>query len=204
MAEAASAPGDGKKQQILQGAALVFAADGYEGASMSRIAAEAGVSKGTLYNYFPGKAELFADYVEQNCTRSIILVFDELEQASPPETVLREIGMRLLRTLLSEPALVIHRMVVAEAGKFPELAQAFNAAGPAKGQAHLSGFLRRASQAGRLHVEDPESAAEQFLALVLKMVHMRRTLRLIEMPSEAEIARVVDGAVWLFMRGYGV
>ena len=57
-----------KRAQILAGAAAVFAADGYEGASMARIAAVAGVSKGTLYNDFDSKAALFTAYVEENAT----------------------------------------------------------------------------------------------------------------------------------------
>ena len=52
--------GTDKKIEILNGAAAVFARDGYEGANVSHIAREAGVSKGTVYNYFPTKAEMFA------------------------------------------------------------------------------------------------------------------------------------------------
>ena len=55
-----------KRAQILRGAAEVFAADGYQGASMARIAAVAGVSKGTLYNYFDTKAALFTAMSRMN------------------------------------------------------------------------------------------------------------------------------------------
>ena len=55
-----------KERQVLDGAATVFARDGYEGASMSRIASEAGVFKGRLYNYFPSKADLFRANVKRN------------------------------------------------------------------------------------------------------------------------------------------
>ncbi|OUI97095.1 TetR family transcriptional regulator, partial [Acetobacter orientalis] len=49
---------EAKRQQILAGAKVVFADHGFEGASMSAIARQAGVSKGTLYNYFTNKADL--------------------------------------------------------------------------------------------------------------------------------------------------
>ena len=88
---------------------------------MSRIAAEAGVSKGTLYNYFCGKAELFAAYMRRECTRWIVLAFDELDDATPPADVLHHIGRRMTAMVLSDASLVIYRMVVAEAEKFPEL-----------------------------------------------------------------------------------
>ena len=193
-----------KRSQILDGAALVFARDGYEGASMSRIAAEAGVSKGTLYNYFCGKAELFAAYMRRECTRWIVLAFDELDDGTPPADVLHHIGRRMTAMVLSDASLVIYRMVVAEAEKFPELAQAFYAEGPARGVSHLSAYLRRSTQAGQLRVSDFEFAAEQFFALIQTKLSMRRRLHLIAMPSDAQIEQVVTRAVDLFMRGYGV
>ena len=67
-----------KRAQILHGAAVVFAEDGYEGASMSRIAREANVSKGTLYNHFEGKADLFTAYMQQACAQSMAQVFANL------------------------------------------------------------------------------------------------------------------------------
>ncbi len=193
-----------KESQILNGAARVFERDGYEGASMSRIAAEAGVSKGTLYNYFTSKAELFAAYIHRDCARWIALVFDDLDPATPAEDALRQVGRRMFAMLLSEPALVMYRMVVAEAQKFPELAQSFYREGPARSVGHLAEFIRRTAAEGRLRVDDPDFAAEQFLALIQTHLSMKRRLHLIGMPSEEEIEHVVDGAVHLFMKTYGI
>jgi len=192
-----------KAWQILKGAAAVFARDGYEGASMSRIAGEAGVSKGTLYNYFAGKAELFAAYVQGECARSIASMFDDLDESTPPAEMLTHIGLRMFRLLLSEPALTMYRMVIAEAEKFPELAETFYEAGPARALSHLSAYLRRASAAGRLQVEDPDFAAEQFFALMQTQLCMKRRLRLIGMPSQADMEHVVLAAVHMFLRSHG-
>ena len=193
-----------KESQILNGAAEVFARDGYEGASMSRIAAQAGVSKGTLYNYFTSKAELFCAYMHRDCARWIAVLFDDLDPATPPEAALHHIGRRMFSMLLSEPALVIYRMVIAEAQKFPELAQSFYGEGPARAVEHLAQFIRHAAVEGRLRVEDPEFAAEQFFALIQTQLSMKRRLYLIGMPSERETEQVVHGAVHLFMKTYGV
>jgi AcrR family transcriptional regulator len=191
-----------KARQILDGAAGVFARDGYEGASMSRIAGEAGVSKGTLYNYFAGKAELFAAYVQRDCSRWIALLFDDLDETAPPAEVLARIGRRQFQMLLSEPALIMYRMVIAEAQKFPELAETFYRAGPANAVAHVAAYLRRATQAGQLSVDDPDFAAEQFFALTQTHLCMKRRLRMIDMPNDAEIEKVVDAAVRVFLLGY--
>ncbi len=191
-----------KERQILDGAASVFARDGYEGASMSRIAREAGVSKGTLYNYFSGKAELFAAYVHRDCSRWIALLFDDLDETAPAAEVLAQIGRRQFQMLLGEPALTMYRMVIAEAEKFPELAETFYQAGPAHAVAHVAAYLRRATEAGELSVEDFDFAAEQFFALMQTHLCMKRRLRIISMPGESEIKKVVGGAVTLFLRGY--
>lgn len=200
-AEEAEAPSH-KQTQILNGAARVFAQDGYEGASMSRIAAEAGVSKGTLYNYFTCKAELFADYVQRDCGRRVALVFDDLDYDSPPEQMLSQIGRRMITMLVSEHALVMHRMVVAEAEKFPELARSFYQSGPAPAVAHLAAYLRRCCTDGRLDVPDPEFGAEQFFALIQSRLYMKRQLLLTALPNAAQIDHVVESAVRLFTRGY--
>jgi AcrR family transcriptional regulator len=206
--EAVAAFGGGgpscKEDQILGGASRVFARDGYEGASMSRIAAEAGVSKGTLYNYFTSKADLFAAYMNRECTRWIGLVFEDLDEAAAPEHSLLQIGRRMFSMMVSEKALVIYRMVIAEAEKFPELAQAFYATGPARATRHLAEYLRRSTAAAQLRVSDPDFAAEQFFALIQTQLCMKCRLRLIDVPSEAQIDHVVECAVNLFMRAYGM
>jgi len=193
-----------KERQILDGAAFVFARDGYEGASMSRIAGEAGVSKGTLYNYFTSKAELFSAYVRRECNRSIATMFEEFDTSMAPPEALSEIGLRMFRMLLSETALTMYRMVVAEADKFPELASTFYAEGPARSVAHLATYLRGAAAKGMLRLDDPEFAAEQFFALIQTHLCMKRRLRLIAMPSQAELEHVIGQAVQMFLTMYGV
>ncbi len=168
---------------------------------MSRIATEAGVSKGTLYNYFSGKAELFAAYVQRDCASHILIPYEEIANAKP-EDVLTQIGRRLLTMLLSPPALAIYRMVIAEAEKFPELAEAFYAAGPARGLAFAAAYMRRATAAGQLRVADPDFAAEQFFALLQTRLCMKRRLRLIAMPASRDIDHVVTQAVRMFLAHY--
>ena len=191
-----------KAQQILDGAARVFAAAGFGGASMSRIAAEAGVSKGTLYNYFSGKQALFAAFVQRECTDHITLIFDDLPPQLPLEAALRLLGRRLLTMLLSDSGLLIYRMVVAEAAQFPGLAEAFHAAGPRRAIACMAGWIRAQVAAGLLDVADAEFAAEQLFALMQTRLLMRRRLGMLCPVEPAQIDQVVDQGVRLFMRGY--
>jgi TetR/AcrR family transcriptional repressor of mexJK operon len=192
-----------KHTRILEGAAVVFAQDGYEGASMSRIAAEANVSKGTLYNHFQSKAHLFAAYVEQACARNLCLLFEAVDGEDDIAATLRRIGRRMIGMMLSDLGLTIYRVVVAEADKFPELARAFYEAGPAPAIGQMARWLALQSRQGRLEVADAEFAAEQFFCLCQSRLWLRRKLNLLAEPSEAEIDQVVAAAVTMFLNTYG-
>ena len=192
-----------KERQILDGAAVAFAQDGYEGASMSHIASLAGVSKGTLYNYFDGKKDLFTAFVQRECAQRLLLFFDEIDGDAPVETTLLRIGRRMVDMLVSDSGLLIYRMVVAEAQKFPELAEAFHEAGPKRAMARMSQLIRMHTATGELEVKDPNFAAEQLFALMQTWVVTRRRLGLSAQVTEPEIDHVVREAVRLFLRGYG-
>lgn len=193
-----------KRSQILQGAATVFAQDGYEGASMSRIASEAAVSKGTLYNHFEGKAELFAAYVEQECARNLSRVFDGIDEADDPATTLRAIGRRIVRMMLSPTGVTIYRVVVSEAEKFPALARVFYEAGPARAIGHLSRWLAQQARRGRLNVADPEFAAEQFFALCQTRLGLKCRLHMLKDPAPEMIGAIVNAAADMFLSTYAV
>ena len=193
-----------KQQQILRGAASVFSQDGYEGASMSRIAACAGVSKGTLYNYFDGKAELFAAWVAGECEAKLALVFDTADPDGDPVASLRAIGLRMLRMMMSETGLTIYRLTVSEAAKFPDLARAFYDSGPSRATTFMATWLERQVASGRLDIADPVFAAEQFFALCQTRIGMLRRLGLAAEADDALLHRVVDASVTMFLNTYGV
>nr|WP_294510600.1 TetR/AcrR family transcriptional regulator [uncultured Rhodopila sp.] len=192
-----------KRAQILNGAAAVFAADGYEGASMARIASVAGVSKGTLYNYFDSKAALFTAYVAETCDRNLARVFDTADHNGDPAAVLRDIGKRMVQMMLSAPGLAIYRVVIAEAVKFPDLARGFFDAGPARAIGFMADWLAEETRRGRLSVAEPAFAAEQFFNLCQTHLVLRRKLEMLPDPAEAEIDRVIEAAIGMFLRTYG-
>ncbi len=190
-----------KREQILAGAAAIFAQDGYEGASMSRIAAQARVSKGTLYNHFSGKADLFGAYVRHTCLLGLVDLFDSIENDDPASS-LAAIGRSMVGLALSPIGQTIYRVVVSEAAKFPELARIYYQAGPALAIDSLANWLARQSGAGRLTVPDPTFAAEQFFALCQTRYVLQCKLHLLSEPSAEELDRVIQAAVRMFLRSY--
>ena len=192
-----------KRTMILDSAGATFALHGYEGTSMSEITRVAGVSKATVYHHFISKAALFGAYVQRECHKTLAPVFQGLTHEHDTATALRDIGLRMINFLLSPHCVTIDRVVAAEAKAFPELAHAFYDAGPRQGIVIMATWLLEQHAAGRLHVSDPEFAAEQFFALCQTRVAMRCRLRL-GTPATAEaVAHVVDAAVTMFLNTYG-
>ena len=191
-----------KRAQILEGAATVFAADGYEGASMARIALVAGVSKGTLYNHFDSKAALFTAYVSDKCDHFLAHAFESVNHGDDPSQVLRGIGRRMVQMMLSEVGLAIYRVVIAEAARFPNLARGFYQAGPARAIGSLADWLTEETRRGRLAVSAPAFAAEQFFQLCQTGLALRRRLEMLPDPSESDIDNVVEASIAMFLHTY--
>lgn len=196
-------PQSAKRQQVLEAAGELFIAQGYGKVSMEAVAKQAQVSKATLYAHFASKDVLFATIVGDACARNA------LGDGSFPEFVddigaaLRQIGMRLLNFLMLDRTMAIYRVTVAESARFPELGEAFLAAGPLVFVDRMAGWLETQCAAGHLSVADAKIAAEQFLALLRTTGFLRATLGL--PPSdrpEDSVPAIVDAAVAIFLHGY--
>jgi AcrR family transcriptional regulator len=195
---------DQRREGILKVAREVFFEEGYAAASMSTIAARLGGSKGTLYNYFKSKEELFAAYVEDSCAEVAEDAFAHgLPDDRPVEEVLQRLGEKLLAHIYSDWSINNFRVIVTESKRAPELAQIFYAAGPAVGRERLAAYFERATARGALRVSDFNQAAEHFLGLCKGDTHFRAVLNLIPPPAPSKISADVAAAVKVFMAGYG-
>ena len=196
-----------KRQAILAAAGALFVALGYGAVSMDAIARSANVSKATLYAHFSSKDLLFATIINDAC-RENIAAGDMFGESHVDLTdALRAIGTRLLRFLLSERALAIPRVVVAECGRFPELGRAFYENGPGVFRRMLAEWLDRRGTEGRLDLTDPTVAADHFIGMLRTGLYARATLGLAPAAGspavEAEIEATVVEAVGAFLRAYG-
>lgn len=191
-----------KRTAILEGAGRVFASHGYEGASMADITREAGVSKGTIYHHFSGKADLFGAYVGEQCARNLTPLSDPSQSSGTTGETLRGIGLAMVHLLLSPAGLAIDRVVISEAARFPELARAFYDSGPARAITALSGWLAAQAAQGHLVIADPEFAAEQFFSLCQHPAILRRKLGLVPAMDADAIERLVDAAVAMFLKAH--
>lgn len=192
---------DLKRDTILSIALQVFIEEGYAAASMSTIAARVGGSKGTLYNYFRSKAELFVAVIQNQCE----IHQDHIFAFADPDVrgFLTELARRFVRLLLSDEVIAIHRIVVAEATRFPEIGEALYEAGPKRGKQRMIAYLNQAMADGRLKPADPERAAEQAMEMALGGMYRRRLWNVGPIPTEQEIEAAITSAVDVFMAAYG-
>ncbi|MFG1359702.1 TetR/AcrR family transcriptional regulator [Xanthobacter pseudotagetidis] len=189
--------------QILAGAREVFLERGFDAASMGDIARAAGVSKGTLYVYFQNKEDLFAALVASECTETAERLFVLDASAPDVQTALTELGHSFIAAMVRPGHIATLRTVIAIAGKFPEIGRRFFEAGPCAGIQRLSQFLAAKVEQGVLDIEDVEQAASQFLGLCKDGVTAPILIGSNEPPDPAHAAKVVNGAVRVFMAAYG-
>lgn len=192
-----------KFAQVLDGAREVFLRDGFDGASVDDIARAAGVSKATLYSYFPDKRLLFMEVFRLECDRQTLAALDEIDFTAPVAEVLRQAGAHMIASFLSEFNQAVFRVCVAESDRFPDLGEAFYRSGPRRLHDELVAYLTRVRDRGDLAVADPALAADQFIELCKADLYLRHLLRVTDSFTPDEITRVIDGAVATFMARYG-
>ncbi len=191
-----------KFDQVLDGARRVFLRDGFEGASVDDIAREAGVSKATLYSYFPDKRLLFMEVAKVECRRQAEEAAALIDDSAPVAEVLRVAGTRIVGFAQSDFGQRMFRMCVAESDRFPALGQEFYQSGPLMVRDRLTGFLAKAVARGEIAVDDLALAADQFAQLCKADLHDRAIFGITQGRTRPA-AQVVEGAVAMFMARYG-
>ena len=192
-----------KFEQVLSGAREVFMADGFEGASVDDIARAAGVSKATLYSYFPDKRLLFVEVAQTECSRMAERVIAMIDETKPVREVLTIAATQLVSFFVSDFNQQVFRVCVAERDRFPELGRAFYEAGPQNGQRRMAEYLDKAVAKGELAIEDIQIAAEQFAELCKVRLWLRAAFGIQKEFSQDEIDEVALHAVDMFLARYG-
>ena len=190
----------GKRQAILETAAHHFFQHGYAATAIEQVAADAGVSKVTIYNQFGDKRALFAAAVECECEK----MRGHFSLEAMPTGTIRErliaIGQAMHGFLFRPEMIQFERRIAAETEHDPAIGVAFLEAGPWRMKQGFGAWLARAAEAGELVVEDPLLAAEQFVSLCKGMGDLER--RFGAEVSLVERDRRIRGAVEVFLAAY--
>jgi TetR/AcrR family transcriptional repressor of mexJK operon len=187
--------------RIVDTATELFFTLGYGATTIEAVAQRAKISKRTFYHRFENKSALFSAVVHRTIERlrppaDVPLIHGQ----SLPER-LRGVAELILRAALSPPAIALHRLIVAESSRFPNLAAAVTSQGASEEAiALIAGLLKSEARAGKLNVDNPTFAAQQFLHMVIGLPQ-RRAMGLGMPMNSAELDDWARDVVNLFLNG---
>jgi TetR/AcrR family transcriptional regulator, mexJK operon transcriptional repressor len=199
-----------KRQVIIEAATALFLRNGYHSTSMDQIAAQAAVSKQTVYKHFADKEQLFSDIV-LGVTRNSEAIIQELTSvlrrdgistAADLHAVLTELSRRYLDAVLQPHVLALRRLVIAEAERFPELAKSYYEQAPARAIDLVAGHLRDFTARGLLRAADPHLAAAHFAYLALGIPQDKAQFCPADPPGPDERDLIASAAVRVFLAAY--
>ncbi|PMZ71496.1 TetR/AcrR family transcriptional regulator [Pseudomonas sp. FW305-70] len=191
-----------KRQAILDAAKVLFLSKGYANTSMDAVAAEAGVSKLTVYSHFNDKETLFSAAVMAKCEEQLPPLFFELPQGVAVEAVLLNIARGFHQLINSDESVNLHRLMMTLGSQDPKLAQIFFEAGPERMLHGMERLLRRIDESGVLSIDKPHNAAEHFFCLLKGAGNFRLLYGCGEPPVGEAAESHVREVVGLFMRAY--
>lgn len=191
----------GKRAAILDAAKALFVEQGYGGVSMDSIAAQAGVSKLTVYSHFSDKETLFTEAVKSTCVEML----PDALFVTDAEGALREqllgIGRAFFNMITSPAAVAVQRVMMAP-DTDDRIREMFWEAGPQRTSDALAEFLRARTERGELEITDFHTAAQQFFTLIKGELHTHMMCGLRPAPAECDAGAHVDACVTFFLRAY--
>ncbi len=191
-----------KRAAILDAAKRLFPLSGFEGTSMDAIAAEAGVSKLTVYSHFTDKETLFFAAICARCEEQMPAQLFDADLKGPVRGQLEAIAHAFFSLLMAPESIALHRLLTSGSGTSPKLVQLFWEAGPQRVQASFQQFLRSEVEVGQLEIIDVPRAAAQFFALLKGDFHARQLCGCSEPFSHQDVDAHVRATVDFFLRAY--
>jgi TetR/AcrR family transcriptional repressor of mexJK operon len=191
-----------KREVIAQAALTLFASDGYERTSVDAIAAEAGVSKRTVYSHYGDKENLFLSVVRDTYEGMLARISEIVEHTAwdgDLRVTLTSCVTAITRSMVRAPERsTLVRMLMAEAPHFPALIDLLRSRSVTP---LLAAPLARLAAAGRLAAADPAQAAEHLSALTFGQVSNSSLMGTVPL-TEDETVRLLAGGVQAFLRAY--
>jgi len=193
-----------KGEAIAQAALRLFLRDGYERTSVDAIAAEAGVSKRTVYNRYGDKESLFLSVLRDTYS-SMMATFREITEKHLGEVTdvqqdLTAFALEVAGSMTTAPdRIALVRLILTEAPFFPALMR--EQQGPTTMHGSVTAYLARLAGEGRLAVTDPSEAAEHLVALTINQINARTMFGVVPI-SDAEVNRIITSGVAAFVRAY--
>ena len=167
---------DARPAEIIAAALASFADRGYAATKLEDVATAAGISKGTIYLYFPTKEDLFRAVVRQAVLPNVEAAEAESAgNAGSSADRLRGLAQRFLR-LLDSDLTAIPKLVVAESGNFPAIAQFYADAVLRRAFRLVEGILTRGVERGEFRKIDVHATLPLFAGPFLLLALWKHSL----------------------------
>jgi TetR/AcrR family transcriptional repressor of mexJK operon len=193
--------------ELLSIARDTFVANGYRGTTMDAIAAQAHISKQSLYAAYPSKDVLYSAVVRDWVDRGHDAMCPHaaaLKDTNYVREALSDLARVLQNGLLSRRVMQMRTLIAAEAERFPDTASDYVSRSWDRNIGLLAESFDALTERGLLHTPDPTLAAEQFTWLVVAAPLNRLTLQAgAYAHNDAELDRIATEAVATFLSRYG-
>lgn len=196
-------PDEAKHAAILKSAVKLFLKKGFHNTTMDAIADAARVTKQTVYAHYHSKEELFKQMILELCRKHTPEASLLADPGKKVEALLFELGLGFFNMLTSPEGLAAARLVVGEATRHPKLAEMYYDSGTLGMMHAVADFLKQCNKRGQLSINDVESAASFFIALLKGRYHLRMVLCIKPSPTSKEKEEHVQEVVRMFMALYG-
>ena len=191
-----------RRQVILDAAAAVFLADGYQQTAMDRIAQHADTTKRTLYDHFGNKETLFAAVIEQSCAALLAGLPDPDSLPTQPAAGLRRYADKLGQLLGAPACLRLQRVLIAEAPRYPQFAVQLYDTALQGAEQLLANYLRRCVAQGSLIEHDSQACAHMLMDVLVHAASLRVLLAGQRKNGRAAAAEPVAQAIALLLQAY--
>jgi AcrR family transcriptional regulator len=186
---------------ILEAARQEFAASGFAATSIENVARRAGVSTKTLYRVVPDKKTLFEATVTQRMDRFVSAVSLRACEGGDIEAALPDALLACADLVLDPEVIALHRLILADSDKFPEIAETFYIKAMRRSVAALAEWLLVQQKRGLIALDDVDAAAGMLLGMLVFQPQRDVMFGHKPPPSRRELELRARTCSALFLRG---
>jgi AcrR family transcriptional regulator len=189
-----------RRQQILDAAQKVFAAKGFEGASVKDLAKAAKISPGLLYWYFKDKTDLLVSLMTERIEAALGALPASVSFDAPPDEFLRQFGCYYASQFEQPMNSALFKVVIANAQLFPAAVRQVQSSVISRVMGTVESYLQSQIASGRLRPCNTEMVTRTFMGSIVAFLLLRHVLQ-DERAQALPIERVVDGIVDVVLHG---
>lgn len=199
-----TAKGAQRLRDLISVAGKLFLERGFDDVSVEDLISRVGGSRSNIYSYFGGKQGLFKEAMTRLCAE-VAKPLEQLSIQGDPDEVLPFLGRQLLKSALSPRTLALHRLLVNEGRRFPEVAHAMWEVSYDKVVEILAQWIaeqQKRPDQGLSGAVPAKALAEQFVSMVASTAKLRAASGLMSAPlPDSEVEEIVSNAVSTFLYG---